>query len=611
MSPLATDILLERFDAVACPNCSQQLDVSDRDPFTPVRCPACGTEFQVPARFANFLLIDQLGKGGMGAVYKAYDETLGRTVALKVMQQSIGQDRSFVDQFLQEARALAAINHPNIVQIYSYGEENGQPYIVMELVDGDRLDRIHSKQKVLDEEFVLKMALQVIGGLQAANAAGMTHGDIKPANILFDRAGNAKVADFGLARLNGQKPKPGEIWGTPYYVAPEVVRGQAPNAGSDIYSLGGTLYHILTGEPPFNGETVTDTVLLRFKEPAPDPREFKPTLSARTSQILLRMLEMDPFARYPTFASLAKDVEGALVDLKESKAPKKKKPSVLVPVLIALVAIAAIGAGTWIGMNAAAEKRAEREKKEQFERDLAEGRLVQRYIHGKMTYVRVNPGNAGDGPSSAASGGGDAAASAAPVQTHWELAAVGDTDILGSDEVSEFRDRSVLTLRAGTGELEKATKIYLRFSLEGIDKARLGDAAIRLTAGRKGQAKSRDNSYKIHVWALNEPRAWDDDVRWSAAPGNIAGDACRLDPDQATLLAVFGRIPANPEPGTKVEIPLERDKFAKFIRAYPSDDLTLVVTADTATDQRGGWRFTAREDSGHAPPTLVLDARRK
>ena len=610
MSPLATDILLERFDAVACPNCSQQLDVSDRDPFTPVRCPACGTEFQVPARFANFLLIDQLGKGGMGAVYKAYDETLGRTVALKVMQQSIGQDRSFVDQFLQEARALAAINHPNIVQIYSYGEENGQPYIVMELVDGDRLDRIHAKQKALDEEFVLKMALQVIGGLQAANAAGMTHGDIKPANILFDRAGNAKVADFGLARLNGQKPKPGEIWGTPYYVAPEVVRGQAPNAGSDIYSLGGTLYHILTGEPPFNGETVTDTVLLRFKEPAPDPREFKASLSARTSQILLRMLEMDPFARYPTFASLAKDVEGALADLKESKAPKKKKPSVLVPVLIALVAIAAIGAGTWIGMNAAAAKRAEREKKEQFERDLAEGRLVQRYIHGKVTYVRVDSpagGAGGANPGTAEA----VAAAVAPVQTHWELAAVGDTDILGSDEVSEFRDRSVLTLRAGTGELAKASKIYLRFSLEGIDKARLGDAAIRLTAGRKGQAKSRDNSYKIHVWALNEPRAWTDDVRWSAAPGNIAGDACRLDTDQATLLAVFGRIPANPEPGTEVEIPLERDKFVKFIREYPADDLTLVVTADTATDQRGGWRFTASEDSTHKAPTLVLDARRK
>jgi hypothetical protein len=390
-----------------------------------------------------------------------------------------------------------------------------------------------------------------------------------------------------------------------------VVRGQAPNAGSDIYSLGGTLYHILTGEPPFNGETVTDTVLLRFKEPAPDPREFKPSLSARTSQILLRMLEMDPFARYPTFASLAKDVEGALADLKESKAPKKKKPSVLVPVLIALVAIAAIGAGTWVGMNAAAQKRAEREKKEQFERDLAEGRLVQRFIHGKVTYVRVDPDNKAGGGTADGGMTPEVAAAAAPPKTHWELAAVGDTDILGSDEVSEFRDRSVLTLRAGTGELEKATKIYLRFSLEGVDKARLGDAAIRMTAGRKGQAKSRENAYKIHVWALNEPRAWNDDVRWSAAPGNLAGDACRLDTDQATLLGVFGRIPANPEPGTKVDIPLDRDKFAKFIRAYPSDDLTLVVTADTETDQRGGWRFTASEDSTHMAPTLVLDAWRK
>ena len=236
----AGDILIEQFDVVACSKCTQQLDISRAAPFTLVTCPACNAEMRVPARFANFILLEQLGRGGMGAVYKAYDETLGRTVALKVMQQSIGQDRAFVEQFLQEARALAAINSPNIVQIYNYGEENGQPYIVMELVDGGRLDHLHEKYKTLDEIFVLQTAQQIIRGLQAANAAGMTHGDIKPANILYDKAGNAKVADFGLARLKGERPKPGEVWGTPYYVAPEVVRGQAPNAGSDIYSLGGT-----------------------------------------------------------------------------------------------------------------------------------------------------------------------------------------------------------------------------------------------------------------------------------------------------------------------------------------------------------------------------------
>ena len=231
---LVGDILIERFEVIACAKCSQPLDTFSEEPFTLIHCPLCGAEMRIPARFANFILLEQLGKGGMGSVYKAYDETLGRTVALKVMQQSIGQDRVFVEQFLQEARALAAINNPHIVQIYSYGEENGQPYIVMELIDGGRLDHIQEKQKALDEIFVLQTAQQIIRGLQAANAAGMTHGDIKPANILFDRAGNAKVTDFGLARFKGEKPKPGEIWGTPYYVAPEVVRGQSPNAPSDI-----------------------------------------------------------------------------------------------------------------------------------------------------------------------------------------------------------------------------------------------------------------------------------------------------------------------------------------------------------------------------------------
>ena len=294
MSNIRTgDILLERFDAITCSQCSQPIDTSAAIPFTPILCPSCGTEMRVPARFANFILLSQLGKGGMGAVYKAYDETLGRTVALKVMQQSIGQDRVFVEQFLQEARALAAINHPHIVQIYSYGEENGQPYIVMELVDGNRLDHLQEKHKALDEAFVLQTAIQIIQGLQAANAAGMTHGDIKPANILYDKAGSAKVADFGLARFKGERPKPGEVWGTPYYVAPEVVKGQAPDAGSDIYSLGGTLYHVLTGEPPFNCETVTDTVLLRFKDaPAENCEDVNTLLEKHIGHVAARIREL-------------------------------------------------------------------------------------------------------------------------------------------------------------------------------------------------------------------------------------------------------------------------------------------------------------------------------
>lgn len=593
----AGDILIERFEVIACAKCSQPIDVAASAPFTKIHCPACAAEMRVPARFANFILLDQLGKGGMGAVYKAYDETLGRTVALKVMQQSIGQDRAFVEQFLQEARALAAINHPHIVQIYSYGEENGQPYIVMELVDGARLDHIHDKQKALDEIFVLQTAVQVIRGLQAANAAGMTHGDIKPANILFDKAGSAKVADFGLARFSGEKPKPGEVWGTPYYVAPEVVKGQAPNAGSDIYSLGATLYHVLTGEPPFNCETVTDTVLLRFKEPAPDPRVFKNSISAKTAAILLRTLELDPFARYPTYESLLKDVNDALEPLLEARSGKKKVPdkkSVVVPVVIGLVVVALIGGLSILGMHLIKAKQAEKKAKAQHEADVVAGRLKQVMRGGQLVWVRVD-----------AAAPGSAAAAAA---NEWTIPADLDTFVTGDDAATAFKDRTTLLLRAGNSEeLADASKIYLRFPLAGVDKARVAEATLRLTAGRKGAVKPKTKSYQMQVWALKSPGAWTDDVIWSTAPGNDPATPGGMKSEQAVLLATFD-LPPNPETGDPLQI--VSAPLAQAIRDSTADDITLVLTGDTANDHKGGWRITAMEDAERfRPPTLYLKAK--
>jgi serine/threonine protein kinase len=557
---------------------------------------------RVPARFANFILLELLGKGGMGAVYKAYDETLGRTVAIKVMQQSIGQDRVFVEQFLQEARALAAINNPHIVQIYSYGEENGQPYIVMELVDGGRLDHIQEKNKALDEAFVLDSALQVIRGLQAANAAGMTHGDIKPANILYDRSGSAKVADFGLARFKGEKPKPGEIWGTPYYVAPEVVKGQAPNAGSDIYSLGGTLYHVLTGEPPFNCETVTDTVLLRFQEPAPDPRVFKNNISAKTAAILLRMLEMDPFARYPTYESLLKDMTNALTPLVEARSGKKPEPkkSSVAPVMLGLVALALIGGLTYLGMHLFRQHQADKQVQAQRAADIAAGRLRQVMRGGQLVWIRVDP-------ESGSPSAPEAAAPKAPVN-EWTLPAVDDIDISGDNSVSDLKDLITLNLRAGSNNpLEDASKIYLRFSLEGVDRARLGSATLQLTAGRRGAIKAKANAYKLHVWALKAPTPWTALIRWNTAPGNDPASATGLLSDQAVLLTTFD-LPANPETGDRLQIAAR--PLLDFIRDYPDADLTLVLTADSDTDQKNGWRFTATEDAQRfPPPTLILKAK--
>ena len=600
-SELAGDILIERFEVIACSKCSQPIDTTRSAPFTIIHCPACNAEMRVPARFANFILLEQLGKGGMGAVYKAYDETLGRTVALKVMQQSIGQDRAFVEQFLQEARALAAINHPHIVQIYSYGEENGQPYIVMELVDGNRLDHIQEKRKALDEPFVLQTAVQVIQGLQAANAAGMTHGDIKPANILYDRAGNAKVADFGLARFKGEKPKPGEVWGTPYYVAPEVVRGQAPNAGSDIYSLGGTLYHVLTGEPPFNCETVTDTVLLRFKEPAPDPRVFKNTISAKTAAILQRMLAMDPFERYPTYESLLRDISDALapfVAARSGKKPVPEKSSPVVPIMLGLIILALIGGLSYLGMAIFKAKQAEKQKLAQREADIAAGRLKQVMRNGQLQWVRVDLAPA---PTTAAGTN----APAAPAN-EWTIPASLDAAVAGDNASAEFKDQTFLQLHAGTGALEEASKIYLRFPLAGVDKARINQATLRLTA-RKTAAKPKTKPYQLQVWGLKTPEPWDINFTWNTAPGNDTSSPSAMLADKAVLLTTFA-LPANPETGDILLI--SDDKIAQFLREYTGDEVTLVLTGDAENDHKSGWRITATEDvERFRPPTLILKAK--
>ena len=600
-SEQAGDILIERFEVIACSKCSQPIDVAASAPFTLLHCPVCGAEMRVPARFANFILLSQLGKGGMGSVYKAYDETLGRTVALKVMQQSIGQDRAFVEQFLQEARALAAINHPHIVQIYSYGEDNGQPYIVMELVDGNRLDHLQEKHKALDEAFVLQTAVQVIQGLQAANAAGMTHGDIKPANILYDKSGSAKVADFGLARFKGEKPKPGEVWGTPYYVAPEVVKGQAPNAGSDIYSLGGTLYHVLTGEPPFNCETVTDTVLLRFKEPAPDPRVFKNSVTPKTAAILLRMLEMDPFARYPTYESLLRDVSVAIEPLLEARSGKKKKPekkSAAVPLILGLVALALIAGLSFLGYHVFQAKQSEKRVQAQFEADKAAGRIKQIMRGGQLVWVRVDAEKPADESA--------AAAAATPVN-EWVLVADQDAAVAGNSAAGDLKDQTLLALRAGNaGELDEASKIYLRFSLAGVDRARIGEAALRLTA-RKTTAKPKTPPYQLQLWALKSPQPWDLHFTWNTAPGNDPATSGGMQTAQATRLA---SVALAPNPDTGDPLTFDPPELAAFLRTYAPDELTLVLTGDGDTDHKTGWKFTSTEDAERfRPPTLLLKAK--
>ena len=342
------EVIADRVAKIACSRCGHHMDVSALPMFTHFACPECQTRQMVPGRLGTFLLLELLGSGGMGAVYRALDTTLGREVAIKIMHRSFGADQQFVDNFLREARAAAAINHPNVVQIFSFGQEKGQPYLVMELVNGGRLDQLINTNQPLDETKALALALDVAQGLQAAQAKGLTHGDIKPANILFDRAGLAKVVDFGLASfIHQQKTVSKEIWGTPFYLAPEKARRQKADHRADLYSLGATLFHALTIQPPFDGETATQVVLARLQGPPPDVGALRPDLHPVTVRIITRMLAPDPFLRYPNYASLIADLQEAQETLRTAPpmraAPATaagKKSHLLLWIMVGVVGVA-------------------------------------------------------------------------------------------------------------------------------------------------------------------------------------------------------------------------------------------------------------------------------
>lgn len=306
------EILADHVEKIACANCGHHLDVSSLPIFTLFNCPECHIQQMVPGKLGNFLLLEELGRGGMGVVYRGVDMALGRPVAIKIMHKSLGDDQQFLDNFLREARAAAAINHKNVVQIFSFGREKGQPYLVMELVDGGRLDAFITSSQPLTEAQAIDICLDVAEGLKAAQEAGLMHGDIKPANILFDKKSVAKVADFGLASfIRQQKGGQRDIWGTPFYIAPEKARRLKSDQRADIYSLGATMFHALTIRPPFDGDTPTEVVLARLQLPPPDISAARQDLHQDLVRIINRMLAADTLMRYPSYASLISDLTAA------------------------------------------------------------------------------------------------------------------------------------------------------------------------------------------------------------------------------------------------------------------------------------------------------------
>ena len=253
----------------------------------------------------NFLLERELGRGGMGGVYMGRDKMLDRPVAVKVMLKEYGADAEFVEKFKREAQAAARLIHPNIAQIYSYGIADGMPYIAMELVAGGSLDQLMKNAGAsIDIPRVMKICEQVAQALRCAADQGLVHGDVKPENVLLDANGNAKLVDFGLAAMQKDTD---EIWGTPYYIAPEKVKKEPVDYRADMYSLGGTIYHALTGVAPFEGEDAAAVVRKRFEGAPVPPSTIRPDISPQIDALVLKMLALNPADRFPSFEALLQE----------------------------------------------------------------------------------------------------------------------------------------------------------------------------------------------------------------------------------------------------------------------------------------------------------------
>jgi hypothetical protein len=252
----------------------------------------------------------------MGRVYRAYEKSLERYVAVKVLDPELARDPAIAARFLGEARAAANLNHPNVVHVYNAGQQDGAFYFVMELVEGAHIEALLSQQGPLNVREAVGFIRQAAAGLEHAHQHGLIHGDVKPANFIVSNTGVVKVTDFGLARRvkAGTGKVEAETFGTPGYVSPEVIQGLTPDHRSDIYSLGCTLYHMLAGRPPFVGATTAATLDQHIHLPPPVLQQFNTKVPPILSQVVARMLAKQPGDRYQTYAELRQALDRFLGD---------------------------------------------------------------------------------------------------------------------------------------------------------------------------------------------------------------------------------------------------------------------------------------------------------
>ena len=262
----------------------------------------------------RYEIVSKIGTGGMADVYKAMDHKLNRFVAVKVLKPEFREDATFVKKFRSEAQAAAGLTHPNIVNVFDVGDDEGVYYIVMELIEGITLKEYISKKGKLSVKEATSIAIQVSMGLEAAHSHGIVHRDVKPQNIIISTDGKVKVTDFGIARAASSNTISSNVMGSVHYSSPEQVRGGYSDEKSDIYSLGITLYEMVTGRVPFDGDTTVAIAIKHLQEEMVPPSVYSPDLPYSLEQIIMKCTQKSVDRRYNKMEDVIEDLKHSLID---------------------------------------------------------------------------------------------------------------------------------------------------------------------------------------------------------------------------------------------------------------------------------------------------------
>ena len=262
----------------------------------------------------RYEIIDRVGSGGMADVYKARDQRLNRFVAIKILKPEYSNDAKFVSKFRGEAQSVAGLSHPNVVNVYDVGEDDDLYYIVMELVEGITLKRFIEKKGRLDVKEAIGIGVQIAQGMQAAHDNSIIHRDIKPQNIIISKEGKVKVTDFGIAKAATSNTITSNAMGSVHYISPEQARGGYSDEKSDIYSLGVTMYEMLSGKVPFEGDSTVTVALAHIQEEATPLDKIDPEIPHSLSKIVMKCMQKKPDMRYMTASALIADLKRALIE---------------------------------------------------------------------------------------------------------------------------------------------------------------------------------------------------------------------------------------------------------------------------------------------------------